>query len=64
MKNKSIGCLFLIIIAINPIVGQTNLDSAIDNELSNLVTTYKTLHAAPEISGQEQKTTLLTPSLN
>jgi hippurate hydrolase len=35
---------------------QQSLDALIDRDLASLVTTYKTLHAAPELSHYEQKT--------
>ena len=35
---------------------QQTLDSMIDRDIAGLVTTYKTLHAAPELSHYEQKT--------
>ena len=38
------------------IFAQTNLDKAIDAALPDLVTTYKTIHASPELSGYEEQT--------
>jgi hippurate hydrolase len=35
---------------------QTTLDALIDRNIASLVTTYKTLHAAPELSHHEEKT--------
>src|SRR6267142_3925282 len=35
---------------------QQSLDSMIDQQIGSLVTTYKTLHAAPELSHHEEKT--------
>ena len=35
---------------------QTNLDARLERELPSLVSTYKSLHAAPELSHHEQKT--------
>lgn len=35
---------------------QATLDGMIDRDLASLVTTYKTLHAAPELSHHEEKT--------
>jgi len=35
---------------------QQSLDALIDRDLASLVTTYKTLHAAPELSHYEEKT--------
>jgi amidohydrolase len=41
--------------------GQT-LDQRIDRELPSLIATYKTLHAAPELSTQETRTSVLLAS--
>jgi hippurate hydrolase len=38
---------------------QAGLDSLLDREMPRLVSTYKALHAAPELSGQEVKTSAL-----
>jgi hippurate hydrolase len=38
---------------------QPKLDAALDQELPSLVSTYKTLHAAPELSHHEDKTAAL-----
>lgn len=35
---------------------QPSLDTLIDRDIASLVTTYKTLHAAPELSHREEKT--------
>lgn len=39
-----------------------SLDSIIDHELPSLIVTYKTLHASPELSRQEAKTSALVAS--
>lgn len=44
-----------------PLAAQT-LDQRIDAELPRLISTYKTLHAAPELSTQEAKTSALVAS--
>ncbi len=44
-----------------PLIAQT-LDERIDRELPSLIATYKTLHAAPELSMQEAKTSGLLAS--
>src|ERR1700682_6144708 len=36
--------------------GQQSLDALIDQQIASLVATYKTLHAAPELSHHEEKT--------
>jgi hippurate hydrolase len=46
--------LTLLLLLATPIAAQT-LDQRIDRELPSLLTTYKTLHAAPELSMQEAK---------
>ena len=38
---------------------QTSLDAMLDREMASLLTTYKALHAAPELSHQEAKTSAL-----
>lgn len=38
---------------------QQKLDDLLDREIASLVTTYKTLHANPELSGREEKTAAL-----
>ena len=38
---------------------QTSLDAMLDREMASLVATYKALHAAPELSHQEAKTSAL-----
>src|SRR2546425_5663407 len=44
-------------IALTTTIGaQQSLDSLIDQDLPSLVATYKTLHAAPELSRHEEKT--------
>src|SRR5881227_2405905 len=50
---KTLSVLFLLLVS--PIFGQS-LDSMIDREVPSLLTTYKTFHATPELSCQEQKT--------
>jgi len=51
---------FLLLLAI-PTFAQT-LDQRIDREMPSLLTTYKTLHAAPELSTQEAKTSAFVAS--
>ena len=48
-------CIILPITAAN-VAAQQSLDALIDRDLAALVTTYKTLHAAPELSHHEEKT--------
>jgi hippurate hydrolase len=59
MRHKVYLVIFLCIVlpttAAN-IVAQQSLDTLIDRDLASLVATYKTLHAAPELSHHEEKT--------
>jgi hippurate hydrolase len=45
-----------------PIVAQQTLDAMIDREIAQLVSTYKMLHAAPELSHYEEKTSAFLAS--
>jgi hippurate hydrolase len=48
---------FLILLAVNfSAVAQQPLDNLLDRDIASLVATYKTLHAAPELSHHEEKT--------
>jgi amidohydrolase len=47
--------ILLTALAVN-VHAQQSLDSMIDRDIASLVTTYKTLHAAPELSHREEKT--------
>lgn len=49
------SCAFLFTI-VAKVSAQQSLDALIDRDLASLVTTYKTLHAAPELSHYEEKT--------
>ena len=53
--------LLIAIFLAAPVLGQT-LDQRIDAALPSLVDTYKTLHAAPELSMREEKTSALVAS--
>ncbi len=48
--------------AARPLSAQSDLDQRVDRLLPELVATYKALHAAPELSGHEQKTSALLAS--
>ena len=52
MKRLLLALLFVAI----PLSAQQSLDQMIDAEMSSLLATYKQLHAAPELSTQEAKT--------
>lgn len=56
---KNIGCALLLgvfLFWLPPAAARPSLDSLIEKELPALVATYQLLHAAPELSGQEEKT--------
>src|SRR4051812_28008856 len=55
IKNSTAFILYFFL-TINQVFSQVNLDNAIDKGLNDLVTTYKTMHASPELSGHEEKT--------
>jgi amidohydrolase len=54
-KSLFVTCLLAISI-VTPARAQQSLDAMIDREITQLVTTYKMLHAAPELSHYEVKT--------
>src|SRR5436305_3210772 len=56
MKNKSIVILSLSLILTASAQAQQSLDAMVDREIGSLVSTYKMLHAAPELSHYEIKT--------
>jgi amidohydrolase len=57
MTKKSYSTLVLLFcISTGVSAQQLSLDALIDRDLASLVTTYKTLHAAPELSHHEEKT--------
>jgi amidohydrolase len=56
MSNKLLVPALLAILAINVNAQQPSLDAMIDRDIASLVSTYKTLHAAPELSHREEKT--------
>jgi hippurate hydrolase len=56
--NKKTILLMMFCALLMPVPGyaQQSLDAMIDSNISSLLTTYKTLHAAPELSHHEEKT--------
>ena len=56
MKNSIIKTALVIVLFVTPVAAQQSLDAMIDRELPQLVNTYKMLHAAPELSHYEVKT--------
>ncbi len=55
MRNRLLLIVFLTALSASA-HAQQPLDSMIDREIGTLVETYKTLHAAPELSHREEKT--------
>jgi len=56
MKKSIARVSLAILLFAVPVVAQQSLDAMIDRELAQLVRTYKMLHAAPELSHYEVKT--------
>src|SRR6185369_9448916 len=56
MKKLSLPALLFGIIIAAPVAAQQSLNSLVDREIAQLVSTYKMLHAAPELSHHEEKT--------
>ena len=59
MRKLLLVPAILVLFAINAGAQQPSLDSMIDRDLPSLLTTYKSLHAAPELSHREEKTAAL-----
>jgi amidohydrolase len=56
MRNRICLLVCLGTLLCTPAVAQQSLDALIDRDIAALVTTYKSLHAAPELSHYEEKT--------
>lgn len=56
MKSSIIRLTLLLALFVSPVAAQQSLDALVDRELPQLVSTYKALHAAPELSYYEAKT--------
>lgn len=56
MKTIVIKISITVALCAGPVLAQQSLDSLIDRELPQLLSTYKMLHAAPELSHYEVKT--------
>jgi hippurate hydrolase len=56
MKKLTLLAFLLSIFIAAPVMAQQSLDAMIDREIAQLVSTYKMLHAAPELSHYEAKT--------
>jgi amidohydrolase len=56
MRNRICLLVFLGTLFSTTTLAQQSLDALIDRDIASLVTTYKALHAAPELSHYEEKT--------
>ncbi|HEY7911844.1 MAG TPA: amidohydrolase [Blastocatellia bacterium] len=56
MRRKIFAALLWLAALVLPVSAQQSIDQMIDQEIASLVTAYKMLHAAPELSGHEEKT--------
>ena len=56
MRNRICLLVFLGTFLSTTALAQQSLDALIDRDIASLVTTYKALHAAPELSHYEEKT--------
>ena len=56
MRTRLFVAAVLILLAFNVNAQQPSLDAMIDRDITSLLATYKTLHAAPELSHREEKT--------
>jgi amidohydrolase len=56
MRKLFLVCAALAVLAFNVNGQQQTLDAMIDRELASWLTTYRNLHAAPELSHREEKT--------
>ena len=56
MKKRFLLPLLISLVAAVPAIAQQSLDALVDREIAQLVSTYKMLHAAPELSHYEEKT--------
>ena len=60
--NKYKFAVVLALVLATPVAAQQSLDALIDREITQLVSTYKMLHAAPELSHYEEKTSAFLAS--
>ncbi len=56
MKKSIFIALLFSVLSAMPGLAQQSLDALVDREIAQLVSTYKMLHAAPELSHYEEKT--------
>jgi len=50
MKKQILLAVVFSVLVATPAIAQQSLDAMIDREIAQLVSTYKMLHAAPELS--------------
>jgi amidohydrolase len=62
MKTLNPLVFLVIILFAAPAMAQQSFDSLIDRDIASLVSTYKMLHAAPELSHHEEKTAAFVAS--
>src|SRR5690349_19410955 len=58
MRRKILVPAVLMLSAISTAAQQTSLDALIARDLASLLSTYKSLHQAPELSHREEKTSV------
>ena len=56
MRKLTVALAFLLFFSFNSNAQQTSLDALIERDIAALLSTYKALHAAPELSHREEKT--------
>src|SRR5687767_6915633 len=56
MRKLTLALTALLSLSLNSNAQQLSLDAMIERDLASLLSTYKTLHAAPELSHREEKT--------
>src|SRR5690242_13574317 len=56
MRKQILVLGVLMVSAVSAAAQQTSLDALIERDLASLLTTYKSLHMAPELSHREEKT--------
>ena len=56
MRNLLLVPAILALLALNVAAQQNSLDAMIDRDIASWLTTYKALHAAPDLSHREEKT--------
>jgi amidohydrolase len=62
MKKRLLLPFLIGLVLAVPAIAQQSLDAMVDREIAQLVSTYKMLHAAPELSHYEEKTSAFLAS--